>query len=189
MKKKILFLFVIIIFLLTGCMKYQELNSLSIISNITISMKNDKYYVVMQEIIPSKKEDGLSYSYKYRQASSNNLEDAIKKITNHSPKTIYLKKLQNVIVKDNDKEKIIRKWYAYYQKNKNKVNRYCSLVTSENDLYKVLKVNSDYKYIDSILKSRKLMLKDMKKDKTIKVPEIKMSNKELIFTRYNKITL
>ncbi len=188
MKKKLI-LFITTLFLLTGCMKYEELNSLSIISNITISIKEGKYNISMQEIIPSKKEDGISYTYKYRQSNAKNLEDAIKKITNHSPKTIYLKKVQNIIISSTNKEKITKEFIEYYKKNKNKINKHCSLVIAKNDLTKIVKVNSDYKYIDSILKKKKILLKDTNKKEKIKVPEIKISNKELIFTRYYTIQI
>ena len=184
--KKILVILLIIF--CTGCMKYEELNSLSIISSITISKEDNKYNVTMQEIIPTKKEDGVSYIYKYRQSSNENLEKAFKKITNHSPKTIYLNKVQNVIVTEKDKDDIIKNFIKYYN-NKKSFNKYASLVIAKNDLDKVLKVNSNYKYIDSILKNKKRLLKDIKDDKKIKIPVIKISNKELIFTKYDEIDL
>ena len=176
-------LFVLFLLLCTGCVGYKELNSLSIISNVTISKGDGKYNVVMQEIIPTKKEDGVSYVYKYRQSSDKNLEKAFLKITNHSPKMIYLNKVQNVIVTMDDKDDIIKEFIKYYNKMKG-FNKHASLVIARNDLKKILKVNSDYKYIDSILKNNKKLLKDIGKNKKIKVPAIKISNKELIFTKH-----
>ncbi len=187
MKKRIILIILLIIFC-SGCMKYEELNSLSIISNITISKSNNNYNVVMQEIIPTKKEDGVSYIYKYRQSSDENLEKSIKKITNHSPKNIYLNKVQNVIIDIEDKDQIINEFLRYYKKNKN-FNKYCSIVLAKKDLGKILKVNSDYKYIDSILKDKKRLLKDISNQKKVKIPAIKISNKELIFTKYYDIVL
>lgn len=181
-------LLVLLIIFCTGCIKYKELNSLSIISSITISKNDNKYNVTMQEIIPTKKEDGVSYIYKYRQSSNENLEKAFKKITNHSPKTIYLNKVQNVIVTENNKDEIIKEFIKYYKKQKS-FNKNTSLVITKNDLKKVLKVNSNYQYIDSILKDKKIKLINIKDKKKIKVPTIKISNKELIFTRYYTIDI
>ena len=90
MKKVLSILFICL--LCCSCSQYEELNSLSIISNITIEKEKDMYNVVMQEIIPTKKENGVDYIYKYRNSSSKNMEKAIKNITNHSPKKIYLLK-------------------------------------------------------------------------------------------------
>lgn len=181
-------LIILLIIICTGCIKYKELNSLSIISSITISKDDKKYNVTMQEIIPTKKEDGVSYIYKYRQSSNENLEKAFKKITNHSPKTIYLNKVQNVIITENNKDEIIKEFIEYYKKQKS-FNKNTSLVIAKNDLKKVLKVNSNYQYIDSILKDKKIKLIDIKDKKKIKVPAIKISNKELIFTKYYTITI
>lgn len=181
MKKYLLV--IIIIFLSCSCTSYEELNSLSIISNITIEKKDNLYKVVMQEIIPTKKENGVDYVYKYRTGTSKELEKAIKNITNHSPKKVYLLKVQNIIIGENDKDDIIKEFLKYYQKNKS-INKECSLVIAQNDLSKIIKVNSDYKYIDSVLKNRKQLLKDLVKKKKIKVPVLKINNKELIFQKY-----
>lgn len=183
--KKRLFLICFVLLFCTGCMGYEELNSLSIISNITIEKEEGKYQVIMQEIIPTKKDNGVDYVYKYRRSSSKNLESAIKKITNHSPKTIYLKKVQNVIIGENEKKEIIQDFLKYYKKNKD-FNKLCSLVIAQNDLYKVLKVNSDYQYIDSVLKDKKRLLKDLSRahNQKIRIPILRIDQEELIFVRY-----
>lgn len=171
------------VLLLVGCTKYEELNSLSIISNITISKDGDTYKVVMQEIIPSKAENGVKYNYKYRRGNSKNLETAFKNIINHSPKKIYLKKVQNIIIDDENKKEIVKEFKKYYQKNK-EFNKETSIVIALNDLEKVLKVNSDYMYIDSVLKNKKVLLKDISNTEKLKIPILKINNKELIFVKY-----
>ena len=65
MKKKFIFITFLCLLLCSGCTKYEELNSLSIISNITIEKVQDTYKVVMQEIIRTKKDKGVSYTYNY----------------------------------------------------------------------------------------------------------------------------
>lgn len=186
MKKLIIIL--LILLTTTSCTKYIELNTLSIISNITISIEQDKYKVVMQEIIPKKADNKVDYTYKYRTSSSKNLKTAIKNITNHSPKTIYLNKVQNIIISNKNKEKIIKSFYNYYKKNK-QFNKEASLVITKNDLTKVLKVNSNYEYIDSVLKEKKKLLKDLSSKKKSKIPILKISSKELIFVKYYYLQL
>jgi len=174
---------IIIIFLCVGCTKYEELNSLSIISNITIDKDKDTYKVVMQEIIPSKKENGVSYNYKYRRGNAKKLDTAFKNIINHSPKKIYLKKVQNIIIGNKNKNEIIKELRKYLKNNK-EFKGETSVVIAQNDLGNVLKVNSDYMYIDSVLKNKKVLLKDISSTEKLKVPILKINNKELIFVKY-----
>lgn len=183
MKKKFIFITFLCLLLCSGCTKYEELNSLSIISNITIEKEQDTYKVVMQEIIPTKKDNGVSYTYKYRRGSSKSLETAFKNIINHSPKKIYLKKVQNIIISNDQKKEIIKEFQDYYQKQK-ELNKEGSIVIAKNKLHEVLKVNSDYMYIDSVLKNKKILLKDLSNKDKIKVPILKIKNKELIFDDY-----
>ncbi len=180
--KKIIYLIISII-LCTACTKYEELNSLSIISNITIEKNENTYKVTMQEIIPTKKENGVNYNYKYRTGNSKNLEKAFNNIINHSPKKIYLKKVQNIIISNKNKKEVVIELRNYARKKK-EFNKETSIVIAENDLHKVLKVNSDYMYIDSVLKSKKLLLKDLSNKEKVKIPILKIKNKELIFTKY-----
>ena len=81
MKKKIYFILsFLLILMIGGCSKYEELNNLSIISNITITYKDGLYIVSMQEIIPQKGENKINYDYKYRTCSGKNLAKAFSNI-------------------------------------------------------------------------------------------------------------
>lgn len=183
--KKIIFL-ILGILLCTACTKYEELNSLSIISNITIEKNENNYEIIMQEIIPTKKENGVNYTYKYRRSNAKELEWAFGNIINHSPKKIYLKKVQNIIISNQNKKEIITELKKYLKKNKN-LNKETSIVIAKNNLHKVLKVNSDYMYIDSVLKNKKLLLKNLSNKKGRKIPILKIKNKELIFSKYYEL--
>ena len=179
MKKKIYFILsFLLILMIGGCSKYEELNNLSIISNITITYKDGLYIVSMQEIIPQKGENKINYDYKYRTGSGKNLAKAFSNIIDHSPKKIYLRRVQNVIMKA---------FLEYDRKYKN-ISREASIVLTKNDLGKVLKINSDYKYIDSVLKENKRTLYKVsgiyKKKKRLRIPLIKINDKELIFSKF-----
>ena len=178
----------VIILLLVGCTKYEELNDLAIISNITISKINNEYNIVMQEIKPKNSDNKIDYNYKYRRSNSKELKKAFKNIINHSPKKIYLNKVQNIIISNTNSNEIINSFIKYAKEEKT-FNKDLSIVIAKNDLDKILKVNSDYRYIDSILKNKKTTLKGIIKKKKIKVPIIKIYNKELIFYKYNYLQL
>ncbi|MBR4619204.1 MAG: hypothetical protein IKO49_07860 [Bacilli bacterium] len=186
MKKKIIII-LLITFFITSCSKYEELNNLAIISNITITYKNKNYIVTMQEIIPKEKNNKVEYDYNYRTGSSKRLKNAFSNIINHSPKKIYLKKLQNIIIENKNKKKTLTDLLKYVKKNNN-INRDSSIVITKNNLNKVIKINKNYKYIDSVLKNKKISLKDLKKlykkKKKIALPLLKIQDKELIFDKY-----
>lgn len=188
MKKKIyIVVLVFISFMLSACSKYEELNNLSIISNITISYKDGIYVVSMQEIIPQKGENKVDYKYKYRTGSDKKLDRAFSNIIDHSPKRIYLRRVQNVIVENKNKDKILKEFLKYDKLKKN-ISKEASLVVTNSDLSKVLKINSDYKYIDSVLKDKKRTLFQIrglyKKKRKIELPLLKINDKELVFSKY-----
>ena len=112
MKKKIYFILsFLLILMIGGCSKYEELNNLSIISNITITYKDGLYIVSMQEIIPQKGENKINYDYKY-------IDSVLKenKRTLYKVSGIYKKKkrLRIPLIKINDKELIFSK-FIYLQ--------------------------------------------------------------------------
>ena len=187
--KKVLYVVLIIfsIFLLSGCSKYEELNNLAIISNITIEYKDDTFIVVMQAMMPQKKENKVDYDYKYHSSSNKSLNKAFSNIIDHSPKKIYLRRVQNVIISYKEREKIMKSFLKYNEEKKN-ISKEASVVATKNNLDKFLKVNSDYKYIDSVLKNNKQILftiaNSYKKKRKIKLPLLKINDKEIIFSKF-----
>ncbi|MBP3841100.1 MAG: hypothetical protein IK997_03115 [Bacilli bacterium] len=183
---KLLLVLVLIIFS-SSCSRYEELNNLSIISNIEIKYSNKKYIVIMQEIIPKKNDNSFKYDYSYRSGIGNSISSAFSGIIDHSPKKIYLKNVQNIIIEKKNYKKIINKFIKYQLKNEN-ISKNSSIIVSTNSLKNIMKINNDYKYIDSILKEKKITLKyifrDYKKNKRIKIPLLKIKNDEFLFKKY-----
>ena len=95
--------------------------------------------------------------------------------------------MQNVIIDYKNRKKIMKAFLEYDRKYKN-ISREASIVLTKNDLGKVLKINSDYKYIDSVLKENKRTLYKTsgiyKKKKRLRIPLIKINDKELIFSKF-----
>ena len=186
MKKKIIF-FIIIIFLTTACSRYEELNNLSIISNIEIKYSDKNYVVIMQEVIPKKNDNNLSYDYTYRTGRGKDLKKAFDSIINHSPKKIYLKKVQNIVIQNSSKEIIVSEYLKDYKYFSN-LNSDSSIIISDNSLKRIMKISNDYEYIDSILKNKKVSYKDVlkkyKKNKRNKIPLLNINNNELEFKKY-----
>lgn len=186
MKKNIILLTSIIL-IITGCSKYRELNHISIISTITIEYKNNEYHLTLQEILPEKGENKVDYNYKYRETTAKNLTQAFNNIINNSPKDIYLEKVQNVIISNKNKDKITKDFFKYFKEKKN-INPYSNYIISKDSLKKVLKISNDYNYLSSILKKKKQNLmqieKKIKRKQKLKIPVIKIDNKEILFVKY-----
>ena len=189
MKKKVIYTVIITILILgtSTLTKYEELNNLSIISNINLSYKNKKYIITLQEIIPKKGDNKVQYEYKYSSITSNSIKKGFKKIKDYSHKNIYLKKVQNIIIDYKSRKKIFNSFLDYY-KNGKEISKNSSIVISNLNIEKIFKIDNNYKYLSSVLKNNKKTLSDIikqhKKKKNIKIPLLVLNNKELLFKKY-----
>lgn len=182
MNKRIIYtIFITIITLLSSTLtKYEEINNLSIISNIEIIYKNNKYKIIFQEIVPKQGDNKIKYEYKYTSVTSSSINKCFKKIKDYSPKTIYLKKVQNIIINYINYKKIINSFI----KNDYKINKNSNIVITRLSTKDIFKINNNYKYIESILKDKNISLKEIKKNKKIKIPLLIISNHELLFKKF-----
>lgn len=166
--KKILLLFSFI-FLFTGCIKYQELNNMAIITTMAIEKKEEKYLITLKETIPKKEENKVATEYKYYKGEGKNIEKALEDASNNSSKDIYLKQVQNIMVTEN---KLLK---AVPSNFKNSI-----VLFRVKNLDKVLKTNSNYKYLNNLAKDKTVTLKDFRKNKKKKIPFIKVYKGELL---------
>ena len=102
MKKIIL---ILIIFLLTGCYDYNELNDLEIISSIIVDYKDNEYKVHLEVV--NTNENGEHGSY-FLSGSGKNLESALNNVYFQSAQTPFYSKLNAFIISDSLAEKIGR---------------------------------------------------------------------------------
>lgn len=155
--------------LLTGCIKYQELNNMAIITTIGIDKKENVYYVTLKETIPRKEENKVSSDYKYYQGNGKSIEEALENASDNSSKDIYLKQVQNIMVTD---PKYLENIPAFL---KNSI-----VLFRVKKLDKVLKTNSNYKYLNNLAKDKTTTLKDIRKKHKKKIPSIKVYKNELL---------
>lgn len=109
MKKIITLILLIIFLLLIKVPKYVELNNLAIIEGISVEYNYGSYFVTLKEIIPTKDDNGIKYSYKYYSYKESSLDNIYKKISN-SNKKIYLKKTKYLVTNITKSKKIIKKF-------------------------------------------------------------------------------
>ena len=189
MKKKVIYTIIITILILgtSTLTKYEELNNLAIISNINLSYKDKKYIITLQEIIPKKGDNKVKYEYKYTSITSSSIKKGFKKIKNYSHKKIYLKKVQNIIIDYKNTNKVFNSFIKYYKDNK-EINKNSSIIIAKLNIEKISKIDNNYKYLSSVLKSKNKSLnsiiKQYKKKKNIKIPLLVFKNNELLFKKY-----
>lgn len=97
MKKILLFSIILIIIFIYFVPKYNELNNITIIDSIGVKKENNYYKVYFREVIPTKVENGLKYTYKIHSIKTNKLKDSISLIEKKHNKKLYLNKVKSLI--------------------------------------------------------------------------------------------
>ena len=91
------YLFIPILFILTGCYNYRDLNDLAIVSGISIGRDNNNFKVSVEVVNPSLNQDEEAGFLIY-QSSANSIEEAINNISLKAPKQLYLAHLNILII-------------------------------------------------------------------------------------------
>lgn len=98
--KKLLIL-IPILFCLTGCYNYRELNDLAIVSGISINKNEDEYIVSTEVINPKKQQDassGKEPEFVIYTNKGNSMQEALRKILKESPKKLYGAQMDVLII-------------------------------------------------------------------------------------------
>lgn len=107
MKKILIILFIVLELSLIKIPKYTELNNLAIIEEIAIEEKDNHYTIILKEIIPQKKDQGINYEYEYYQDTSTSISKTIGKIAKKTKKKLYLNKAKSLITNITNSNEII----------------------------------------------------------------------------------
>ena len=107
MKKLLIILIIVLELSLIKIPKYTELNNLAIIEEIAIQKNNNSYTIILKEIIPKKKDQGINYEYEYYQETSASITKAINKIKKKTKKKLYLQKAKSLITNITNSHEII----------------------------------------------------------------------------------
>ena len=98
--KKILIILPLL-FCLTGCYNYRELNDLAIVSGISIDKNEDEYIVTVEIINPKKQQDassGKEPEFVVYTNKGNSMQEALRKILKESPKKLYGAQMDVLII-------------------------------------------------------------------------------------------
>ncbi len=143
MKYKIL-ISLILMFLLTGCWNYRELNEIAVCTGIAID-KDDKNYVVSVLIANSKKpevssKEGEAQSSIYV-GSGETITSALEIIDTKIPKELYLAHLDTVVISKDVAKEGVYKTIDFLLRNPNSRRQFYVVVSKEkkaNDILKIL---------------------------------------------------
>ena len=97
MKKILLYTIIILELSLIKVPEYIELNNLAIIEEIGIIEKNNKYTIILKEIIPIKSNQGINYKYKYYKETASTVNKALTNLIKQTKKKLYLNKTKSLI--------------------------------------------------------------------------------------------
>lgn len=147
MMKKIfkITIFIIILFTLSGCFNYKEINDYAIVSGISIDKNKEKsvnkYKVGIQIMNAKKDEESDSSLITFYEASGKTIYDALEKIMLDSPKELYLGHNEVVVIS----EELLKKenplnYLDYFMRDPGSEKDSAVMVSKEKDASSILKV-------------------------------------------------
>lgn len=128
--KKIIILCTLI-FLLTGCFDYQELNDMAIVNGIGIDYKDNKYQISLEIIKSQKDGNSTEITSEVITATDKNLANAFNKTISKSSKKIYLKHVKILVLSEKISKKGISKILDYIIRDISISNNF-NIVVSKN---------------------------------------------------------
>ena len=120
MKNKIIFL--VVIFLFTGCYNYREINNLAITTAIGIDKKDEKYLLTIQVVNTQKavsKTSGSSDETKFiiYETEGESLQEALRRIVLESPRRLYGNHLQLLVIGEEVAKEGISQIFDFFMRN------------------------------------------------------------------------
>lgn len=120
MKNKIIFL--VVIFLFTGCYNYREINNLAITTAIGIDKKDEKYLLTIQVVNTQKavsKTSGSSDETKFiiYETEGESLQETLRRIVLESPRRLYGNHLQLLVIGEEVAKEGISQIFDFFMRN------------------------------------------------------------------------
>lgn len=138
-------IFIIILFTLSGCFNYKEINDYAIVSGISIDENKeksvDKYKVGIQIMNAKKDEESDSSLITFYEASGKTIYDALEKIMLDSPKELYLGHNEVIVISEDllKKENPLN-YLDYFMRDPESEKDAAVMVSKEKDASSILKI-------------------------------------------------
>ena len=108
--KKIKYLLLLILPILSGCYNYRELNELGITTAVSIDYQDDNFHVIAEVVNPIKQQDASSSNnspFVNYSGSASTLQNAFRNIVLESPRQLYAAQLEIIVL--SEEEKLVRR--------------------------------------------------------------------------------
>ena len=155
--KKFIFL-IPLIFLLTGCYNYRELNDLAIISGVSISKKDDIYNITVEVVNPKKEQDtssGKEPDYVIYEGTGNSMQEAFRNIVKESPQKLYGAQIDLLIIDEETAKEGLDEILDFFARDPEVRSEFYVVISKNSDSLKVISplVNLSSKSIVNSLES------------------------------------
>lgn len=155
--KKLIFL-IPIIFLLTGCYNYRELNDLAIISGVSISKNNDNYNITVEVVNPKKEQDtssGKEPDYVIYEGTGKSMQEAFRNIVKESPQKLYGAQIDILIIDEETAKEGLDEILDFFARDPEVRSEFYVVISKNSDSLKVISplVNLSSKNIINSLES------------------------------------
>lgn len=155
--KKFIFL-IPLIFLLTGCYNYRELNDLAIISGVSISKNNDNYNITVEVVNPKKEQDtssGKEPDYVIYEGTGKSMQEAFRNIVKESPQKLYGAQIDLLIIDEETAKEGLDEILDFFARDPEVRSEFYVVISKNSDSLKVISpiVNLSSKSIVNSLES------------------------------------
>lgn len=138
MKK--LLLIIPMLFLLTGCYNYRELNDLAIVSGIGISMVDDEYEVTLEVVNVKKEQDSSAANqpeFVIYTSKSKSIQEAFRKVVKEAPKKVYTAQVDILIIDESVARDEISGIVDFFARDPEVRSEFYVLVGKEEDILEI----------------------------------------------------
>ena len=137
---KRIFLFIPILFLLSGCYNYHELNDLAIVSGISICKIQDEFYVHVEVLNPVKQQDASSSNeskFIVFTGKGKSLQEAFRSVTKESPRKLYGTHLEILVIDETIAKNYLQDVLDYFAREPELRGEFYVLVSNEEDILNI----------------------------------------------------
>lgn len=137
-KKQVILL--TLIFFLTGCYNYRELNDLAIASGISISKEKNEYKVTVEVVNPKKEQDtssSIEPDFVIYTASATSIQEALRDIIKESPRKIYGAQIDILIIDENVAKTDLKNIMDFFARDPELRSEYYVLIGKNNNVLNI----------------------------------------------------
>lgn len=153
------FIFLIpLIFFLTGCYNYRELNDLAIISGVSINKNNDNFNITVEVVNPKKEQDtssGKEPDYVIYEGTGKSMQEAFRNIVKESPQKLYGAQIDLLIIDEKTSKEGLDEILDFFARDPEVRSEFYVVISKNDEALKVISplVNLSSKNIINSLES------------------------------------